>query len=196
MVSTSDGLDARLRRHHEELVRAFAGHRVSTPVLHRRRTRRVIVGLAVALTAAIAAPVLTLRLAPSRVAAHQIEVAGFTITVAASDALQPRLSREQAISAAEAFNTNHPLYLPHGGPMVVGLTVHGAWFVADVQRVVGPCVNVFLPSPTNIWVVPATAPPQSGWSALRGAFLVNDTTGTSNGGDFLIGRAPDAAPVC
>lgn len=195
MISTSD-LDARLRRHHDELVRVFAAHHVLAPVSRRRGTRGLVVGLALGLAAALAAPVLTLRLVPSHATERQVEIAGFTITAVAGDVVAPRMSRDQAISAAEAFNTSHPIYVPHGGPMIVGLTVEGAWYVAGVQHVVGPCVNVFLPSPTNIWVVQATAPAQSGWTALRGAFLINDATGTSNGGDFLIGRAPDKAPVC
>ena len=196
MVSTSDDLDARLRRHHQELVRLFGAHRVSTPLSRSRGARHLIVGLALALAAAIAVPVLTLRLAPSHVAERQEEIAGFTITVAAGDVLAPRMSREQATFAAEAFYTSHPLNLPHGGPIISGLTVEGARFVGAVERVVGPCVNVFLPRPTNIWVVAVTAPAQSGWTTLRGAFLVDDATGDLAGGDLLISPTGGKPAVC
>ncbi|HEX6538390.1 MAG TPA: hypothetical protein VF155_04345 [Candidatus Dormibacteraeota bacterium] len=195
MVPTTD-LDARLRRHHEELVGLFTAHRVSTPLPRRRHTRVLVVGLILAVAAAIAAPVLALRLAPSHVTERQVEIAGFTVTVAASTMLTPRMSREQATSAAEAFVTSHPPHLPYGGPIISGLSVDGASFVAAVRHVVGPCVNVSLQRATNVWVVAVAAPAQSGWSQVRGAFLVDDATGNLVGGDLLMSPARDEPVVC
>ena len=195
MVSTSEDLDARLRRHHKELVDLFSAHRVIAPARRRKRSRRLLAGLALAISVAVSASVLTLRLAPSPVTERQEAIAGITVTVAAGDALPPRMSRQQAITAAEAFFTSHPMSLPHGGGVISGLSVTGTWFVADVQHVTGPCVNVFLQRPTNVWFVAVTAPAQSGWNQLRGAFLVDDVTGNLAGGDLLIGPSREQ-PIC
>lgn len=194
MISTSD-LDARLRRHHEELVQLFSGQCVATSTRRRRTPRRLIVGLALAAVIAIAAPLLTMLWATS--AGHrQVQIAGYTITAVASGDVPPRMTLKQAIADVEAFTTSHPLQLPHSGGPVSGLTAVGGSFVPDVQHVVGPCVNVFLPQPTSIWLVTVAAPAQSGWSEVRGGFLIADATGTLDGGDLLLTPDRNGPAVC
>lgn len=195
MVPISD-LDARLQRHHEELVGLFSGHCLATPTRRRRVPHRLILALTLAAAAVIAIPVLTLRLAPSNGAERQVRVAGLTITAAASDDVMPRMTGAQAIAVAQTFNGSHPVNLPHGGPPIAGLTLTGAWFVPDAAHVVGPCVNIYLPRPVNIWVVPLTAPAQSGWNGVRGAFFVDDATGTTSGAQMLMGAARFGPPAC
>ena len=195
MVPASD-LDARLLRHHEELVQLFTGHRLAATTRRRRIPRHLILALALAAAAAIATPVLTLRLAPSTSAERQVHIAGFTITAAASNEVMSRMTGAQAIAVAETFNASHPVNLPHGGPPITSLTVTGAWFVPNAEHVVGRCVNFYLPRPANIWVVPLTAPAQSGWNGVRGAFLVDDATGTTGGAQMLMSPARFGPPVC
>ena len=196
MMSPSD-LDARLRLHHEELVRLFSEHRLAGPGrARRRRSRPLVVGLVVAVAIAIAAPVLTWRLGSDRTREHQVLLAGFTITASAYDTVAPRMTRDEAIVAAESFYASHPVTLPHGGPQVSGLAVKGAWFVANVSHVTGPCVNVFLHSQTNLWLVAVSAPAQSGWSELRGGYLVNDATSSVTGADLLVSLVQHGPPAC
>ena len=108
----------------------------------------------------------------------------------------PRMTGVQAIAVAQTFDATHPVNLPHGGPPITGLTVTGAWFVPDAEHVVGPYVNIYLPRRANIWVVPLTAPAQSGWNGVRGAFFVDDATGTTSGAQMLMGPAQSGPPVC
>lgn len=196
MMSPSD-LDARLQLHHEELVRLFSDHQLPRRERALRRTSRpVVVALLAAVAIAIAAPLVTWRLGSHRTGEHQVVLAGLTITASAAATSAPRMTREQAIAAAESFYALHPIALPHGGPQVSGLAVSGAWFVADASHLTGPCVNVSLPSPINLWLVVVSAPAQSGWSELRGGFLVNDATGSVNGADLLVGPTQHGPPDC
>jgi hypothetical protein len=195
MVSMTD-LDARLRRHHEELTRQFTEHRASMRMPRRRVNRRLISGFLVAAAVAVAAPLVSLHLAPSRGAERELQIAGFAITAAAGGERAPQMTRDQAIAVAAAFNASHPVELPHGGPAISGLTVTGAWFVSDVQHVVGPCVNFFLPSPTDLWIVTVSAPAQSGWNGVRGAFLVDDARKSTGGAQLLMGPAEAGLPGC
>ena len=196
MMSPSD-LDARLQLHHEELVRLFSEYHVARRERARRRTARpLVVGLVAAVAIAIAAPVLTWRLGSDRTHEHQVLLAGFTITASVAESVAPLMTRDQAIVAAESFYASHPVTLPHGGPQISGLAVKGAWFVANVSHVTGPCVDVFLHSQTNLWLVAVSAPAQSGWSELRGAYLVNDATGSVTGADLLVGLVQHGPPTC
>lgn len=196
MISPSD-LEARLQIHHEELIRLFREHKVGARHTTRRRiSRPLALGLLTAIAIAIAAPLVTWHLGTGGTRDHQVLVAGFTITASAAETAAPRMTRDQAIVAAESFYARHPIALPHGGPQISGLAIEGAWFVADVSHVTGPCVNVFLRGQTNLWLVAVSAPAQSGWNALRGGFLVNDRTGNVNGSDLLVSPIQHAPLPC
>jgi hypothetical protein len=193
MITETD-LDTRLRQHHQQLASTF-GRRTPIPVpalapIRRSRHRLMLAGV-VALALAVTVPVLTFRLLPAvGEGPATVHVSGFTVSVAADTvATAPRMTRDQAVAAVQAYlvKVGEPI-LPNGHT-ITGLTVTGASFVANVQSVAQPCTHVRIPQPENLWVIGVSAPAQAGWQAMRGGFLVNDATGSLAGGDLLVGQS-------
>ncbi|MGH7686467.1 MAG: hypothetical protein ACREN2_06595 [Candidatus Dormibacteria bacterium] len=136
---------------------------------------------------AVAVPLLTLHLLPSRAGASTLHVSGFTLTVAAATTETPRMTPDEAVAAGRAYLTRvGPPTLPTG-QVITGLSITGATFVPDVTSVWKPCIHIYLASAESLWVITVSAPAQAGWSAVHGGILINDADGSASGGDLRFG---------
>jgi hypothetical protein len=121
-----------------------------------------------------------------------VQVPGFTVEVAASDRTAPRMSREQATAVALAFLSKHPVTM-RGSAQLTGFVVAGATYESDVLKVWENCgAHWYLQTPSNLWVIDLSAPPQLGSTYVRGSVLVDDDTAQVKYVDFLTGKITPA----
>lgn len=116
----------------------------------------------------------------------QVGFTGFTVEVAASVDTVPRMSRQQAVAVATVWLSQHPATEPKGSALLSGFVVAGATYEADVLKVWENCgAHRYLQTPSNLWVIDLTAPPQLGLKYVRGSVLVDDDTGQAKYADLL-----------
>jgi hypothetical protein len=145
---------------------------VATWIATRSRRARYTFGLGVAVAVAVTVPLLALGVLSGNTRAHTtVHVRGLAITVLADSQASPQMTAQQATAIAVDYLDQQAT------PHFTGYSTTASSFEPDVLNVVGQCVNMSFAVPQTVWLVEATAPPQLGYSAIRGIVLVADDSG-------------------
>jgi hypothetical protein len=168
------------------------------------RVRKGRLALVVAAMSIVAGSLLSWRLLSSTPANHAtvqipsmstIKLDGITFTAASPRSIH-RLTSQQALNIVqEQFNDGPLVFLSPCQPsrVVTGcedrplehVRAIAATFIGDVGQLRDVCGGVFNFSPkASAWFVRLSIPPQDGYTAIQGAYVVNDSTENITGGFF------------
>jgi hypothetical protein len=159
-----------------------AGRRLhlATWIATRARRARYRFGLGVAVAVAVTVPLLALGVLPGNTGAHTtVHVRGLAITLLSDSQASPQMTAQQAVTIAVDYLDQQAT------PLFTGYSSTASSFEPGVLNVVGQCVNMSFTVPQTVWLVEASAPPQLGYSTIRGIVLVDDDSGKVSLGAVL-----------